>query len=632
MPMATEVRNIKLREGMGTTAYEIAGYLIREEYGVGDLRTMPEQFRCRVAEWLVEQNRNNYRFVVDRTMNIPGDEVELIRIGIEGWRAGNGTTGSTSGPKGWMLTTTGRLVRGRTGWLVDENGLYILQDGRRLNNREGELGIGDQDRWVGLESILGIDRRIARASEYNTSTLFNNYGTSMSDVVYQAFQINICYKKTNAYAETKINNDSRKVFYSIGRDESNIPIVATRIGPDTAENKLVIAGPHGNERMARFVVLETQKHFIQNGISDPNLALYFIPAMSPTLFFADARGLPFVKNGNEYESFKNPEDRRGAVADICNFLSIPKLHDFMATNVDSALMHDNIQSNNGTPENPIYGIDTNRDLHNLLESTRAFMSFINRQVRNNPLINSMPGISQIEVPSGISISPTTGSRNITVIMLHGHEDAFRPVRERIFNHAAYTTEKGYDDLSEIGMGTVLGPYEVDSNERGSVVDPVMGYVNYMTAALFGYIYGGAVADYLYGRDRNVRNLKGEWGRKLYSDEKDINKKILCFDIELANSHRDGTRGKTERGQTALTNMGYDPNEVVKRDEKFQFFKKENGAISGKFANVSGKVAYKTADGENKYLRFTIPFYEFLISYFDDRGIPIDREKFEVLHK
>jgi hypothetical protein len=90
----------------------------------------------------------------------------------------------------------------------------------------------------------------------------------------------------------KNNNSS---FWSIGEDETGIPIVATRVETDGPnKKKLVIAGSHGDERNAQRVIMATQRYFINEGDIPDDLALYFIPCLSPTMCFADARGIPLV--------------------------------------------------------------------------------------------------------------------------------------------------------------------------------------------------------------------------------------------------------------------------------------------------------------------------------------------------
>jgi hypothetical protein len=46
---------------------------------------------------------------------------------------------------------------------------------------------------------------------------------------------------------------------------------------------LVIAGPHGDERNAQRLIMAAQRHFINTGVDDDNLLLYFIPTLSPTM-------------------------------------------------------------------------------------------------------------------------------------------------------------------------------------------------------------------------------------------------------------------------------------------------------------------------------------------------------------
>jgi hypothetical protein len=572
----------------GTTAYRIAGYLIK----TNKLENVTEQFRCRLMESLIKQNNNDYRFAVGKEINIPDGKTEIIHCANESFPL---KSGATLDPKGWMLTETGYLVKGESGWLVDENGLFILQDGRRLDEsheEEMKLRIGANDITDGLKKIL-VDSIDSTMQKYKTSELLYNYGPYMKDVVYQAFQINICYATSSTvwqqctrkqikyhntnleFVETAANCD----FKSIGTDETGIPIVVTRIGSERAEKKIIIAGPHGNERMARFVVLETQRYFTEKGVSDPDLALYFIPAMSPTLFFADARGLPFVNGGGKYTYAGNPNGKeKETINNICGFLTIPKLHDFMAEKIKATinrqtgkhLVHDLIQSQENS-EKPEYGIDANRDCYNALKSTGAFHSFVE--------------------------SLKTSLENITVIMMHGYEDRKK------------TENEPYPKDGITGQGAVYGSYLVNGNQM-DLNDEMMRYSDLVTLCLFGYKHFKNEKDNVishknkYIFENKPEKYFGEWTQKLYEQ------KISCYDIELAENYRQGTRGKI--GSSGVEKK-YDPYFVIYRENKMHFFMNKD---IGRFVNLNGsKITFVYSIGggkkENRIENISLSFFNFL---------------------
>jgi hypothetical protein len=538
--------------------------------------------------------------------------------------------------QGWTLTKDGELKQGREGYLIDENDLYILEDGRRVSEelindpqkakyKEKEIRIGDADVVKGLRNILCFRRTVNETPifsdsqkiqmQYKTTDLFREFGAKVpSDlhlIVYQAFQINICYKNGDLIPINGVDYD--RIFYRIGWDETNIPIVVTSVKNKVPPNQfparqLVIAGPHGNERMARFVVLETQRFYIENPTKVPeNTTFHFIPAMSPTLFFADARGLPFINliqkketNGKiEYEISKDNKNPRDFIGKIYAELTIPLLHKFIAEEVNGVLMHTNIQFNNGSPKNPIYGIDANRDYHNLLKSTQAFNHFINVQKPTRYYPDPLP-------------------ENLTVIMLHGHED----VKDR---------KRTYDTANN-NQGTICGPYKIHDKEYGFITHDIIKQVDFMTAALFGYMYNMPGEDdryrpfdpskdigtkrqknFFYLEKIDVTEFEGEWSRKLYGD---VNSQdIPCFDIELSNNYRDGTRGGAPN---------YKPTMVVDRhDRKYNllFFMEGNG----RFANILGNIVFKSdsyvpADP----MPFVISFFDFLSSFYNYRNKEIDK--------
>jgi len=82
--------------------------------------------------------------------------------------------------------------------------------------------------------------------------------------VFQAFQINIRYKSETKYNNTFLETTHIVInkncqFKSIGTDETGIPIVVTRVGLETAKYKIIIAGPHGDERNAQRLIMSAQK-------------------------------------------------------------------------------------------------------------------------------------------------------------------------------------------------------------------------------------------------------------------------------------------------------------------------------------------------------------------------------------
>jgi hypothetical protein len=535
----------------GTSAYEIADYLMKKH----GLEEAVEQFKCKVAESLKKNNENNYRFPMGFEINAPEDMAEIIDLVDEWLPALDESDGNTTSQQGWMLTTEGRLVRGETGWLVDENGLYILKDGRRLNNIEGDLGIGKEEVWPGLDEILGIDSRganeiegfprLLRASAYDTLVLFNNYGFFMNAVVYQAFQINICYQKTNAYAETQINNDSRKVFYSIGRDETNIPIVATRIvGSESSvdpripshehedirisrRKTIIIAGPHGDERNAQRLIMAAQKHFIRDGApADTNM--YFIPCLSPTMAFADARGIPVVDEDGNNEG----------ITTVLNKLTIPYLHDLIATEVPrkpekstaKKLLRSLIQTYNGTafasfadyPNNisntyPLYGIDANRDVQVLVNEQKALPS----------------------TQSFIGFIRTLGSsQNIKVIMVHG-----------------YYRDGGVFGQYEIKMGTL------QNRTPGPVAVLVDGAQNF-AYAFWNYLFRSTPDPFFPDTEFVPLKFAGEWSQILHEKFR-----ILSVDVELVRDDNNTLRNFDE-GCRGDSDREYGPGKV-REDKDFE---------------------------------------------------------------
>jgi hypothetical protein len=316
--------------------------------------------------------------------------------------------------------------------------------------------------------------------------------------------------------------------------------------------------------------------------------------MSPTLFFADARGLPFMEeDGEKYKAApitsypgnqpdrvykKTIEDALKKVKEI----SIPKLHALMEERVDGYLMHDAIQSHNGSsPRRPKYGIDANRDYHSVLKSTEAFEKFIEK-------IRGMPD-------------------NITVLMLHGYDG---------------TAVKEVEGEKSNSEGTIYGPYFVE-DDKIYLTKKFMEDIDFITLYLFGYRYkkGNSNDKFQYSKnylfDDNAATVSGaskyigEWCRRLYDRDK-----INCYDIELGEDYREGTRGKTG---TAGTSKRYDTNKVIKPD--MPFFKDET---KGKFVDINKNMIFKS-EGETKAeLPITLSFYDFLQYYYLNRNKIIDK--------
>jgi hypothetical protein len=521
--------------------------------------------------------------------------------------------------EGWTLVkdgkNKGKLKQGRTGWLMDENGLYILQDGRRADENiikngkysEKELKIGNEDSGEGLKEILGVKENFPETilNEYETKGLLERYGPHMTEVVYQAFQINrgYCLNIINNRYEWEpctryryppyVASSARPPYYTdapecsfsvIGFDETGIPIVVTRVGKETEQKKLVIAGPHGDERNAQRLIMKAQRHFIQHG-APANTVLYFIPCISPTMAFADARGIPneFWKDGVNGKSMLQARITDTGIFRIGfsidkGKLTIPKLHDMLGDRYDKdtcekvteggILFRDLIQDkeNNGLPSNPRWGVDANRDITLSLDSSWAFAGFV-------------------KMLTSADIQRKTGKSNgsCTFFMMHGYD----------------STKPGNDN-----RGCVYGQYNVGTNDIGTIPPEIKGYIDFMTQSLYGYknaASGNSKNDkaYFYKGIDNMAEFNGEWVRHLYGDGKD--RKILAFDIELPEDYRQGTRGK-----------GYNPFHVGNRD--LPFFKDEKGFL----VSEEWRIPDKNKDIE-KLIFPTESFYEFLNNFYKNKG-------------
>jgi hypothetical protein len=587
----------------GKTPESSAKYLLKQK----DLDDVPKEYRVRLERWISNKNGQD-EYEMGSSIAIPDEKdiikILLVRVPIKSEenekQKGEPTEAPAPQLKGWQLIKNeGKLVQVDTGWLTDENGLYILKDGRRVTDEEAKkpinkgLRFGTEDNpEAGLWDILCGMPSQGVLTEYNSIGLLNDKDLvdKMPVVIFHALQINVCYTANTPIILYGPNTDVS--FLKIGTDETKIPIVITKIAgkvkiPSSAIptphnkdslfqglKKLVIAGPHGDERNALFAVLETQKHFIKEAARIPeNLILYFAPAISPTFFFADARGLPLDNEGKLTKNYPTATDLQRAVCNKLKDYKIPMLHDEIIRFIydkNSKTMNTFQKSIQAQPDStkPEYGIDTNRDVYNLLPSTRVFLDFIDTRV-----------------------SGGTSYDDIAVFMLHGYESI---IRERLRN-----------DVNNLpSRGTVTGPYKLDG-DNGYMEEKTMNRIDFITSELFGYTYArgnpngkiNCSKNYFFKADPNVgKEFNGEWARKLYLDGKNGQaRRIQCFDIELPDNYREGARYPPGKSG----NDTYESDKVVNRYTKrnMPFF---NEATNGKFVND------------------TSSFYEFLLRFFDKR--------------
>jgi len=483
--------------------------------------------------------------------------------------------------EGWTLTKKGKLKQGRTGWLIDENGLYILQDGRRVDenilnsdNYSRDLMIGKEDPYKGLIEILGIDETgisslLPIKNEYDVENdLFKVFGDKISDVVYQTFQINICYKNKNTI-KNPYSINSKAVFYNIGEDETGIPIVVTRIGDENAIKKLVIAGPHGDERTAQRLIMVLQRSIIPIIVEKRkektdylnDTVIYFIPCISPTMAFADARGIPVVdEKGDRLTSVEQILDNYKS-----NTKNIPYLHNLIATKMDidelvkkrkitqgeaiilknlakkpdeevkTLLMRTAIQTynrnplaNDGTPNPnfPNFGIDANRDYYKSLPSSDVFFKFITTLKESHSKVLPPSAASetrQVTFNNG-DIESYTPIKNFYVLMMHGYDDTQQDLKKE--------------------YGAVYGPYLV--LKKGQMWPAQMApedkdYVKEIRGAL-GWSKNIVDKTFFYGNTANdAGSYQGEWSQQL----REVG--IWSADIELHPTlYEEGVRGDDRR--------------------------------------------------------------------------------------
>jgi hypothetical protein len=327
------------------------------------------------------------------------------------------------------------------------------------------------------------------------------------------------------------------------------------VGFDSAPRKIIVAGPHGDERNAQRVILQTQRYFVNPNTSNTSeddfpddLVLYFIPCLSPTMAFADARGIP-----NEFwKGYTEGSPLKDGPFVIEGEFKISDLHDKLLNPMRNAIQ---FQSN---PLEPDHGVDANRDYYFSLNSSKAFAKFV----------ESLIGID-IRLPN-----PGEYNGNCTVFMIHGYDST-----------KASGINKNY-------CGAVYGQYKVNDSYVGTIPPIIIKYIDFMTQRLFGYKNASSInKDYFYDNDNKVKKYQGEWAWHLYG--KDGKPGILSFDIELGESYREGERG-------AVGTRKYDANKVG--DKGMPFFK----GSSGYFIS------------ENIRKEDTLSFYTFLLNYFDEK--------------
>jgi hypothetical protein len=333
---------------------------------------------------------------------------------------------------GWTLAEGGQMVQGATGYLIDENGYYILEDGRRVSDEiiiesrygEKDIRIGNKEVSEGLFEIMNARSLLPVKTVYNDARqLLDRYRYYMPLVVQQAFQINACYAKPNGI-QNPLALGSNAKFYSIGTDETDIPIVVTQVGEDGPDKKkLVIAGPHGDERNAQRLIMSAQNYFIDKDLP-ADTVLYFIPCLSPTMCFADARGIPVVDKDGKKLPLPEAKSR----------ITIPYLHNLIASQVpkntdvpdDTALLRTLMQSGNGKATDddyPKYGIDANRDINFDLKSNMVFKSFIVSLYRGTNTSRKIETEVKIYDPEDRiyhKMGPQFTAANMQVFMIHGY--------------------------------------------------------------------------------------------------------------------------------------------------------------------------------------------------------------------
>ncbi|GHV57898.1 hypothetical protein AGMMS49579_24430 [Spirochaetia bacterium] len=235
---------------------------------------------------------------------------------------------------------------------------------------------------------------------------------------------------------------------------------------------------------------EPKRYFTKNG-APPDTVLYFIPSISLTMAFADARGIP-----NEFYTQTN-----GGPFSLNGTLTIPLLHNKMVSG-----MRTNMQLYNISSINPKYGIDANRDYYFSLESSKRFADFIQ-------------SLTDFDVRQKQSVKY---NGNLTVFMMHG-----------------YDSTKANNNYG----GSVYGQYTVKPGFIGEIPSIIIKYIGFITKSLFNYEnkYTNN-KDYFYRSDNAMEKYQGEWAWHLYGKDGDGKPGILSFDIELGEEYREGERG------------------------------------------------------------------------------------------
>ena len=324
--------------------------------------------------------------------------------------------------------------------------------------------------------------------------------------------------------------------------------MVTRIGNEDAPQKLVIASPHGDERNAQRLIMAIQKYFLQHGSPEDTL-IYFVPCLSPTMCFSDARGIPniFWKNeeNKEDEKYGEYEKQLPPLSDgkfkLGSNLTIPALHNELDKRYTDPekLIRDLIQAQDN-PSAPIWGVDANRDVTLSLPSNQAFSAFINDIQSQLPLVYTETNV-KIYDPADQSEIPSSKRtiNNLRVLMIHG-----------------------YDNRQSDGC--VYGPYSVkrkraDQRWPARISIANKQYINEIRRKLgWGYPLayhdkelgrehfnssGSLIIDYPYLYDttaQDARKYEGEWAWHLYHD-----KEIWVADIELLTKHDEGVRGSRD---------------------------------------------------------------------------------------
>jgi hypothetical protein len=366
--------------------------------------------------------------------------------------------------------------------------------------------------------------------------------------------------------KTKLNDNS--VIYSIGEDETGIPIVVTKIagkdGPSVLQvteergragaraamrKKLVIAGPHGDERSAQRLIMVAQKHFICHG-PPPDTVMYFIPCLSPTMAFADARGIPnkFWAEGNG-DGVVAMELKIGKKKfELIPGLQIPALHNEIARNTADEdtpkeekykyIIRNRMQREQKNPNKPEWGVDSNRDVTRSYKSSEVFYNFIRRiKQQHRPYLTeddfTRTGVD-IHDPQAADLKQTTRKfegmtiNDMRVLMIHGYDDS----------QLSFHNEP---------RGCIYGPYYVWEKPRlrgirwpAQMSGADKQYVNRIRMAA-GWQELDLNGKFLYGNTAyDASEYEGEWSWQLKG--KDVY--VWSADIELPISKYDeGVRGE-----------------------------------------------------------------------------------------